>query len=121
MTVTTKSPSGAARQGLTLNDYQAQALNADRKPETSLAFPLLGLFGEAGTLLSVVKKKQRDAASYLGYAPHVIEEFGDVLWYFAVVARRRGMLLSDIANNLGRSLADWQEGADRDIRFRELQ
>jgi len=23
-----------------------------------------------------VKKKQRDAASYIGYAPHVIEELG---------------------------------------------
>jgi NTP pyrophosphatase (non-canonical NTP hydrolase) len=109
------------REGLTLNDYQAKALRADRKPDTSLGFPLLGLFGEAGTLLSVVKKKQRDAASYLGYAPHVIEEFGDVLWYFAIVAHRGGVMLSDVANNLGRGLADWEEGSSKEIRFRELQ
>src|SRR5713101_2694871 len=96
---TATTVSSDARLALTLNDYQAQAVRSDRRPETSLAFPLLGLFGETGTLLSVVKKKQRDAASSLGYAPHVIEELGDVLWYFAVVAKRGGVLLSDIANN----------------------
>ena len=112
---------GAAGEGLTLNEYQATAVKSDRKPETSLAFPLLGLFGEAGTLLSVVKKKQRDAATYLGYAPHVVEEFGDVLWYFAVVAHRGGVLLSDLANNLSCGPGDFEEGHDRDIWFRELQ
>ena len=107
--------------GLKLDAYQAEALKADRQRDTSLAFPLLGLFGEAGTLLSVVKKKHRDAASYLGYARYVIEEFGDVLWYFAVVAHRGGVLLSDVANNLGRGLADWKEGDNRGIQFRDLQ
>jgi hypothetical protein len=33
-------------------------LQADNSPDKTLAFPLLGLFGEAGSLLSVVKKKQ---------------------------------------------------------------
>jgi NTP pyrophosphatase (non-canonical NTP hydrolase) len=104
-------------EGLELDAYQAEALKADRQRDASLTFPLLGLFGEAGTLLSVVKKKQRDVASYLGYARHVIEEFGDVLWYFAVVAHRGGLLLSDVADDLGRSVA----GQDHDIRFRDLQ
>jgi MazG-like nucleotide pyrophosphohydrolase family protein len=31
------------------------------------------------------------------------------------------VLLSDIANNLGRGFNDWKEGEGRDIRFRELQ
>jgi hypothetical protein len=61
---------------MTLNNYQAAARKTDRAADKSLAFPLLGLFGEVGTLLSVVKKKQREAASYIGYAPHVIEELG---------------------------------------------
>lgn len=104
-------------EGLELDAYQAEALKADRQRDASLTFPLLGLFGEAGTLLSVVKKKQRDVASYLGYARHVIEEFGDVLWYFAVVAHRGGLLLSDVADDLGRSVA----GQEHDIRFRDLQ
>ena len=111
----------SATSALTLNDYQAEALKADRSPGTSLAFPLLGLFGEAGTLLSVVKKKQRDAASYLGYAPHVIEELGDVLWYLAILAHRGGIKLSDIGNNLGRGLADWNKAANSDMLFSALQ
>jgi NTP pyrophosphatase (non-canonical NTP hydrolase) len=96
-------------EGLKLDAYQAEALKADRQRDASLTFPLLGLFGEAGTLLSIVKKKQRDVASYLGYARHVIEEFGDVLWYFAIVAHRGGLLLSEVA------------GRNRDIRFGDLQ
>jgi NTP pyrophosphatase (non-canonical NTP hydrolase) len=110
-----------ATNGLKLGDYQAQALKADKSPDSSLAFPLLGLFGEAGSLLSVVKKKQRDKAAYLGYTPHVIEELGDVLWYFSVVASRGGVALSDIANNINRGFSDWQEGSGQDLRFRELQ
>jgi len=106
---------------LKLNDYQSQALKADKSPEPSLAFPLLGLFGEAGSLLSVVKKKQRDKASYLGYAPNVIEELGDVLWYFAVVASRGGIALTDIANNVNRGFSDWQEGGGQDLSFGSLQ
>jgi hypothetical protein len=51
---------------LRLNDYQVAAKKTDRVTDKTLAFPLLGLFGEVGTLLSVVKKKQRDAASYIG-------------------------------------------------------
>jgi NTP pyrophosphatase (non-canonical NTP hydrolase) len=106
---------------LTLNQYQAEAHKADRKPDTSLAFPLLGLFGETGTLLSVAKKKQRDRISYIGYAPHVIEELGDVLWYFAAVASRGGIALADIAHNIGRGLVDWREHGDPNLRFRDLQ
>src|SRR5215468_426296 len=95
------------RAELTLNRYQKLALMADKKPDTSLAFPLLGLFGEAGSLLSLVKKKQRDRTSYLGYEPHVIEELGDVLWYFAIIAARGGISLSDIGHNLDRGFSDW--------------
>ena len=67
---------------LTVEDYAAQALTTDQRSDSgSLTFPLLGLFGETGSLLSEVKKKQRDQASYIGYAGAVVEELGDVLWY----------------------------------------
>ncbi len=56
----------------------------------SLNFPLLGLFGEVGSLLAEVKKKQRDPISYRGYAAAVTEELGDVLWYLNLVAARGG-------------------------------
>jgi hypothetical protein len=43
---------------LTIERYSKDALATDRRQDiTSLNFPLLGLFGEIGTLLSAVKKK----------------------------------------------------------------
>lgn len=109
------------KAGLTLDEYQKLALKTDRKPGTSLAFPLLGLFGEAGSLLSVIKKKQRDRTSYLGYEPHVVEELGDVLWYFAVTALRGGISLSAVGHNLDRGFNDWQESSNDDLAFEALQ
>lgn len=86
---------------LTIREYAAKALKTDRGTDNrSMTFPLLGLFGETGSLLSEVKKKQRDETSYVGYAANVVEEFGDVLWYLTVVAERGGINLADIASNL---------------------
>ena len=67
-------------EALTIADYARQAATTDqRRGARALGFSMLGLFGEAGSLLSEAKKKQRDAASYLGYADGVAEELGDVL------------------------------------------
>ena len=83
---------------LSIQDYVSQASTTDQRSDSgSLTFPLLGLFGETGSLLSEVKKKQRDRASYLGYAAAVVEELGDVLWYLTAVAARGGLSLGDIA------------------------
>ena len=85
-------------QLLTVADYAAKAARTDKlKARQGLTFPLLGLFGEAGSLLSEAKKKLRDKSSYLGYAEAVAEELGDVLWYLAAVCRRAGFGLHDIA------------------------
>lgn len=82
---------------LTVAAYADQALTTDQRSDgASLSFPLLGLFGEIGSLLSEVKKKQRDRASYVGYAEAVVEELGDVLWYVTAVAARGGLRLEAI-------------------------
>ena len=74
---------------LTVGDYAQDAARTDRGVEgQSLAFPLLGLAGEVGSLLSELKKKQRDPASYRSHSDAVTEELRDVLWYLAAVARR---------------------------------
>jgi hypothetical protein len=57
----------------------------------------------------------------LGYEPHVIEELGDVLWYFAIVAARSGIALSDIGHNLNRGFADWQDGGGDELHFQSLE
>lgn len=85
-------------QYLTLNGYQSGAIATDRTKMTgSRLDPILGLFGEAGSLLSEVKKKHRDSRSYLGFEDSVVEEMGDVLWYLAVIASHSGISLAEIA------------------------
>ncbi|HTV26265.1 MAG TPA: nucleoside triphosphate pyrophosphohydrolase family protein [Xanthobacteraceae bacterium] len=87
---------------LTVADYASRALTTDqRSDQGSLSFPLLGLFGEIGSLLSEVKKKQRDRTSYVGYAGAVVEELGDVLWYLNTVAARGGLQLESIMATAG--------------------
>ncbi len=86
---------------LTLGEYQLLAARTDRtrQPGSKLDLPLLGLFGEVGSLLSEVKKKQRDTRSYLGYESSVVEEMGDVLWYLTIISDRADLTLSEIAAN----------------------
>ncbi len=90
-----------------LNEYQEAAARTDQNRRggmEGLAFPLLGLFGEVGSLLTALKKKQRDKNSYVGYSEAVLEEFGDVLWYFSNVATRASLSLSDLAQQ---DFAEW--------------
>ena len=77
---------GTARR-LTVDQYVREAARTDqRKGPGTIGFTMLGLVGETGSLLAEAKKKQRDAASYLGYAEAVAEEIGDVLWYLRVAS-----------------------------------
>ena len=85
---------------ITLADYQKIAKQTDRNKREGLGglrFPLLGLFGEVGSLLSELKKKQRDKESYYAYDTALVEEFGDVLWYFTNIAGRAGLALEELA------------------------
>lgn len=108
---------------LTLSAYQLAAQRTDQRRDVddSLAFPLLGLFGETGSLLSEVKKKQRDPIAYLGYEETVLEELGDVLWYLAAVANRAHLSLADLAINLDRDLEDWQASGDDTLLFTAIE
>lgn len=104
---------------LTMKTYAAQALSTDRRSDNgSLTFPLLGLFGETGSLLSEVKKKQRDRTSYIGYAGAVVEELGDVLWYLTVTASRANLGLNEIAAALQ---SDQPGQSAADVAFASLQ
>lgn len=110
---------------LTMDEFQSQALRRDQNERDGmegLRFPLLGLFGEIGSLLSALKKKQRDREAYIGYTESVIEEFGDVLWYFSNIAARANLTMSELARKLPREGNDWsQSGAHVFITFTDLQ
>lgn len=91
-----------------LDEYVELSKRTDRMPE-SLEDPALGLFGEVGSLLTELKKKIRDSDSYVQFKGSLIEEMGDVLWYFSALVRRAGIPLSVIAQRAFRDIADWDE------------
>lgn len=85
---------------LSIGEYQRLAVKTYRGPAAAderLEFLLLGLFGEVGSLLSELKKKQRDSSSYVAYNSSSIEETGDVLWYLANVVDHCGLCLGVLA------------------------
>ncbi len=94
---------------ISMNDYQTANRQTDRMPPDSLDMPLLGLFGEIGSLLSELKKKQRDQRAYIKYDTAVLEELADVLWYFSQLATRAGLTLEVLAQRSFRDLHDWDE------------
>jgi len=80
-----------------VDEYQAQAVASDQsKGHDTARYLLLGVFGEAGGLLTAVKKRERDAETLSKYLAQVTEEVGDLLWYLAAVAHRNGVMLSTL-------------------------
>ena len=110
---------------LGLDEYQTFTTTTDKNKNdgvSGLGFVLLGLFGEVGSLLSELKKKQRDEDSYIAYRDAVIEELGDVLWYFSNGALRAGVTLTTIADKLPAKLDDWDYHGRRSPKaFVDLQ
>jgi len=65
--------------------------------ETKNIVPFLGLIGEAGSVISELKKNLRDGTSYTNYESKLKEELGDVLWYISTIASQNGLDLAAIA------------------------
>jgi NTP pyrophosphatase (non-canonical NTP hydrolase) len=78
----------------------------------------LGLFGEAGSILSEVKKHERDRT--VDYKVRVTEELGDTLWYLSAVAARNTIKLSEIASVMLGVLPQ-DAAADPSLTFRAVQ
>jgi NTP pyrophosphatase (non-canonical NTP hydrolase) len=103
-----------------LREYQIKALKTDQVPGgrkdrdgIGIMIPLLGLAGEAGTLLTEYKKWLREGASYQIFKDRVVEELGDVLWYVANIASKEGLDLDFIATeNLRKSQSRWLPAKD---------
>jgi NTP pyrophosphatase (non-canonical NTP hydrolase) len=84
-----------------LSDFQRRSRATAVYPGAgdNLAYPTLGLCGEAGEVAEKVKKAMRDDAGVL--TPERREalaaELGDVLWYVAQVATEAGLDLDELA------------------------
>jgi NTP pyrophosphatase (non-canonical NTP hydrolase) len=92
--------------------YQQAALKTlqPAPPEVDQALiPLLGLAGEAGSVLSAYKKGLRDAPARRLTKAEIREELGDLLWYLAAVASHWELDLEDVAAaNLSKIADRWR-------------
>lgn len=71
-----------------LQEFAATAAKTDRfagKPDHA-ALLAAGLFGEAGSIVSELKKARREREAYPVYRERMVEELGDFLWYFVRLA-----------------------------------
>lgn len=94
---------------LTFRHYQDQAIRTNRVQGgdlPSIIVPLLGLAGEAGSLLSEYKKWMREGDRYCPFTDQVAEEIGDILWYLANIADKAGLDLQEIAEENLAKIAD---------------
>lgn len=104
-----------------LNEYQKHASRTDQRPlkpdqsplekEMALAYPLMGMASEIGSLLSQYKKHVRDGEAHELFSKRIAEELGDVLWYTSNLAGKLGFDLEFIAGlNLERINERWPAG-----------
>jgi len=79
----------------TVRDFTHQVERTDRRPEPDkLRIAVLGIFGELGSLMSEIKKGVRQGPSYTSFRDTIVEEAGDLLWYFAALSLTLGWPLS---------------------------
>ena len=97
-----------------LSDYQRQSRRTAEYPrEAWLAYPALGLAGEAGEVAEHAKKTIRDDAGKISDERRAAmsKELGDVLWYVAQLATELGLDLNEIAGqNLEKLFSRQQRG-----------
>jgi NTP pyrophosphatase (non-canonical NTP hydrolase) len=103
-----------ARGPVPLSVYQRAAHRTDELKSEDLGTPILGLFGEVGSLLAALKKKRREGAAFASYDAQVVEEIGDVLWYLSAIASYAHLDLSSLALQASRGVHE-----ARAIEFRE--
>jgi len=95
-----------------LSEYQRQSRRTAEYPrEAWLAYPALGLAGEAGEVAEHAKKAIRDDAGKVTPERRtaMTKELGDVLWYVAQLASELDLDLDEIAKGNLEKLFSRQE------------
>jgi len=97
-----------------LSEYQTLSRRTAEYPrEAWLAYPALGLSGEAGEVAEHAKKAIRDDGGEITDERRAAmsKELGDVLWYVAQLASELGLELDDIAQaNVDKLLSRQRRG-----------
>lgn len=85
-----------------IDGYQLEAHKTAKSRDIEVF--TLGLFGEAGSVASSIKKLKREKTAAKVVKEEIATELGDVLWYVAEIATQYDLKLSDIAaRNLEKS------------------
>lgn len=88
---------------MTIQEYQQQAASTvqgyNSKDQQNFFLGYLGLAGEAGSVLTTLKKLIRDGDGFGSFEDKLKEELGDVLWYVAAIASHYELSLEEIAAN----------------------
>lgn len=98
---------------MTINEYQAAAMRTAGTTDaaTLLVNGVMGLNGEAGECIDIVKKhifQKHDLD-----AAHLAKELGDVAWYLAVTAYAAGYDLESVLKaNIDKLRARYPDGFD---------
>ena len=95
-----------------LSDYQDLSRRTAQYPRDAwLAYPSLGLVGEAGEVAEHVKKASRDDGGKVSDERReaLAMELGDVLWYVAQLASELGLELEEIAQENLEKLSSRQQ------------
>ena len=93
-----------------LSEFVSKAARTDKisDPEEALRIGLMGIAGEAGSVISEAKKWFRDGKPMPALKSILTEELGDLLWYIALVARRLDIDLNRVADaNLRKTEELW--------------
>lgn len=95
---------------MTFDEYQAASRETAQYPDMgrNLAYPTLGLAGEAGEVAERVKKMYRDDGGKLTDQRRdaIKAELGDVLWYVAALCWELGINMREVAEYNVRKLHD---------------
>ncbi|HEX4186886.1 MAG TPA: nucleoside triphosphate pyrophosphohydrolase family protein [Solirubrobacteraceae bacterium] len=95
-----------------LSEYQQRSRRTAEYPrEAWLAYPALGLAGEAGEVAEHAKKAIRDDGGRIREERRAAmsKELGDVLWYVAQLATELGLELEEVARENLEKLSSRQE------------
>ena len=76
--------------------YSREIVCTDKLRRDEVEPAVFGLFGEVGSVLTVIKKSGRDGSALPGWDGMLTEELADVLWYFAALSRRLGVDLDQL-------------------------
>lgn len=101
---------------MTINEYQKLAmttLNKDLNKKDILINGVMGLCGESGEAIDIVKKHL--AQGHELDREHLIKELGDIAWYLAETATALDVTLEEVlSGNIEKLKKRYPEGFDKE-------